>query len=105
MRILTGGGDDVATLWHLAVVPDGDSEAAASSVSVEAAADSPVNAQAGAGAGFTVAPTAVATLAGHTDSVAAVAFSCDGLLCATGGLDGLVRVRPQADPPVLNSRR
>jgi ribosome assembly protein SQT1 len=31
-------------------------------------------------------------LGGHTDSVAAVAFSANGLLLATGGLDGAVRV-------------
>ena len=34
MRILTGGGDDVATLWHLAVVPDGDSEAGDEAVEI-----------------------------------------------------------------------
>ncbi|EQC26391.1 hypothetical protein SDRG_15736 [Saprolegnia diclina VS20] len=31
-------------------------------------------------------------LKGHTDSVVAVGFSCDGVLAATGGYDGIVKV-------------
>jgi len=38
------------------------------------------------------APAAAVELAGHGDSVSAVAFSFDGVLCATGGYDGLVKV-------------
>ena len=34
----------------------------------------------------------IATLAGHTDSVASVGFNHDGSLLATGGLDGVVKV-------------
>lgn len=34
----------------------------------------------------------VAELGGHTDSVAAVAWNFDGAFCATGGLDGVVKV-------------
>jgi ribosome assembly protein SQT1 len=34
----------------------------------------------------------IAELAGHTDSIIAVAFSTDGSLCATGGMDGSVKI-------------
>ncbi|WFD28785.1 60S ribosomal subunit assembly or modification protein [Malassezia nana] len=40
----------------------------------------------------TIDGTEVAHLTGHTDSVVAVAFSHDGEMVATGGLDGRVRV-------------
>ena len=48
-------------------------------------------------ASFAAAATKVATLEGHTDSVAAVGFSSDGTLCATGGLDGTVKVWDAVD--------
>jgi len=84
VKVVTGGGDDVGTLWHVSVEKPTPEQAAAMAGS-------------GAEGGLPVQPVsassvAVATLGGHTDSVGAVSFSSDGLLCATGGLDGLVKV-------------
>ena len=100
IRALTGGGDDVGMLWRLDVMPTDESDTTAAAAS-SGAAGGGSSSESAAGftaesafpnPGFTVAPTPVATLGGHTDSVGAVAFSCDGSLCATGGLDGIVQV-------------
>ena len=60
--VASGGGDDRALLWHAGQE------------------------------GYEASGGAVAELAGHTDSVACLAFSGDGTLLASGGMDGRVRV-------------
>jgi angio-associated migratory cell protein len=85
VRILTGGGDDVAKLWELKISPNIQTQSAGSAA--EGKSVEP----------FLMTPVEVATLSGHTDSVASVAFSIDGNLCATGGMDGLVKVWDSAD--------
>lgn len=125
LRVLTGGGDDSAKLWRVELggaavaggagagaVPPPPAAGAASADAAPAPTPSPtplpppVAPAAGAAAeeatstaalDMTAESTAVATLGGHTDSVAAVGFSSDGTLCATGGLDGLVKVWDAAD--------
>eukprot|EP00615_Pteridomonas_danica_P002264 CAMPEP_0114360372 /NCGR_PEP_ID=MMETSP0101-20121206/23813_1 /TAXON_ID=38822 ORGANISM="Pteridomonas danica, Strain PT" /NCGR_SAMPLE_ID=MMETSP0101 /ASSEMBLY_ACC=CAM_ASM_000211 /LENGTH=511 /DNA_ID=CAMNT_0001504573 /DNA_START=1 /DNA_END=1536 /DNA_ORIENTATION=- len=83
IRILSGGGDDVAKLWEVDV-----------STNTTGADGSGTSA---GGSNITTIPREIATLNGHTDSVASVAFSIDGNLCATGGLDGLVKVWDSVD--------
>ena len=60
--VATGGGDDCAYLWH---------------VGQDA---------------FEQTGGAVLELAGHSDTVSCLAFSRDGALLATGGMDGRVKV-------------
>jgi len=100
VRVLMGGGDDVANLWNLTIAPLAAAEEESAAAAAAAAAGAGAAAEATAatttssswGQQHTITSTNVATLGGHTDSVGSVAFSADGLLCATGGLDGLVKV-------------
>jgi WD40 repeat protein len=71
--VATGGGDDRAFLWRVG----------------EAA--------------FAETRGAVAELGGHADSVAALAFSPDGAMLASGGMDGVVRVWNAADGALLHA--
>ena len=93
IRVITGAGDDTAMLWRVSILDASD--ASIQPVEPQTAADStapPPVPFSETSASLNAMATSISILGGHTDSVAAVAFSSDGTLCATGGLDGLVKV-------------